>query len=229
MKHSSIKNWSIDERPREKLVLHGAQVLSDAELLAIIINHGTKDKSALEVAREVLAFAGNDFNILARKSFKELQKIDGIGPAKAISIMATLEISNRKHWRQHSQEIKSIKSSHDAASVLIPIMQDLNREIFYVLYLDQKNAIIHRQTISTGGVSATHVDIRLILKVGLEYLASGIIIAHNHPSGQLRPSASDKQLTQQIKEAGQVMNIKLLDHIIVAHNQYLSFADEGLL
>lgn len=229
MKNVSIKNWSEDERPREKLMTHGAHILSDAELLAIIINHGTKDKSALEVARELLELANNNWNTLARKSFKELQKINGIGPAKAISILATIEISNRRQLKSADKSIDNITSSKDAAKILSSLMRDLSHEIFYVLYLDQKNKIIYKQLISKGGVSATHVDVRLIMKSAIEHLASGIIIAHNHPSGQLQPSQADKKLTQQIKEGAQLLNITLLDHIIIAADNYLSFADEGIL
>lgn len=229
MKKNTIKNWSEDERPREKLITHGAHTLSDSELLAIIINHGTREKSALELAKEVLNDAGNDWAVLSRKSNKDLQKINGIGLAKSISILATLEIANRKQLRTSQNQDKAITSSNDAAEILIPILRDYPHEVFYMLLLNQKNKIIHKQILSTGGITSAIVDVRMLMKIALEHLAISMIVAHNHPSGNLQPSNADKSLTQKIKNAGEILDIKLLDHIIIGGNNYYSFADNGIL
>lgn len=229
MNSNTIKNWSEDERPREKLIFHGAHTLSDSELLAIIINHGTREKSALALAKEVLNDAQNDWAILSRKSTKDLQKISGIGLAKSISILATMEIANRKQFRMSNNQEKSITSSNDAAEILIPILRDYPHEVFYLLLLNQKNKIIHKQILSTGGITAAIVDVRMLMKIALEHLATAMIISHNHPSGNLNPSNADKSITQKIKNAGEIMDIKLLDHIIIGDNSYYSFADNGIL
>lgn len=226
--NNAIKNWAADERPREKLLLHGAQVLSDAELIAIIFGNGTKEKSAVDIGRELLVSAGNDWDTLARFSPKEMQRINGVGPAKAISLAACLEIAKRRAKAMPQQEA-AITSSRSAFHILLPDMQDLNQEIFVVLYLNRRNKVLHKEIISKGGMSGTVVDVRIVIKTALDHRASGLIIAHNHPSKSLQPSEEDKRLTKIIRQAADLFSIKLLDHIIIAGQVYYSFSDEGLL
>lgn len=225
---NSIKNWAEDERPREKLLHKGASVLSDAELLAILISSGTKEKSALDLAREVLKQADNDLHSLGRISVKELQHTKGIGEARAITIAAALELGRR---RQMSAALsrQSITQSKDAAEIFIPLMRDLGHEVFYVLYLSQSSSVIRCENIGKGGLTGTVADIRIILKNALLYSAARLIVGHNHPSGNLKPSREDIAMTTKLKEAATLMDIKLLDHIIVGNNGYCSMADEGLI
>lgn len=227
-KQQTIKNWAEDERPREKLVAHGPQVLSDAELIAIIFGNGTRSKSAVDISRELMASAGNDWDRLARFNLKEMQRIDGIGPAKAIALAACLEIAKRRALSIPREE-KTITSSRSAFALLQPMMQDLDHEIFVVLYLNRRNQVMHQDTISKGGISGTVVDVRIVIKNALDQRASGIVIAHNHPSKSLKPSEQDIQLTDRISQAAQLFSIQVVDHLIIAGASYYSFADEGLL
>lgn len=225
---NSIKNWSEDERPRERLLLKGPASLSDAELLAILIASGTREKSALDLAREVLALAQNNLHELGRLSIPELQKTKGIGEARAITIAAAMELGRRRRMADGLQR-NTITQSADAAEIVLPLMQDLNHEVFCVIYLNQANKVLRHELISSGGMTGTVADIRMILKNALLYNANKLIIAHNHPSGNLQPSNADKQLTQKLKEAAEWMDIKLLDHLIVAGTLYMSMADEGMM
>ncbi len=225
---SSIRNWAEDDRPREKLALKGANSLSDAELVAILLGSGSLEKSAVDVARELLVMANNQLDKLSKLSIKDFQKIKGIGPAKAITLAAALELGRR---RQSTEGIitPTINSSNDFAKIIIPLLQDLSHEVFYVFYLSKNNKIIHQEIVSQGGTAATIVDIKIIIKNAISHLAASICIAHNHPSGSLKPSQADIEITQKVKKAADFMEIKLLDHIIVGHQQYFSFADDGIL
>jgi len=225
---NSIKNWSEDERPREKMMQKGTTALTDAELLAILISSGTKEKSALDLARDILSLAHNNLHELGRLSVPELQKTKGIGEARAITIAAALELGRRRQMGEALQRA-AITQSADAAEIAIPLMRDLNHEVFCVLYLNQANRVMRHEIISSGGLTGTVADIRIILKNAVLQNANKLIVAHNHPSGNLQPSHADKELTKKMKEAVEWMDIKLLDHLIVAGTNYLSMADEGIL
>ncbi len=225
---NSIKNWSEDERPREKMLLKGAAALSDAELLAILISSGTKEKSALDLARDILGLAQNNLHELGRLGLLELQKTKGIGEARAITIAAALELGRRRQMGEALQRT-AITQSGDAAEIAIPLMRDLSHEVFCVFYLNQSNKILRYEIISSGGLTGTVADIRIMLKNALLQNANKLIIAHNHPSGNLQPSHADKELTRKLKEAAEYMDIKLLDHLIIAGTNYLSMADEGII
>lgn len=225
---NSIKNWAEDDRPREKMIKKGPTALSDSELLAILISSGTKERSALDLARDILQQAHNNLHELGRLSVPELQKTKGIGEARAITIAAALELGRRRQMGEGLERV-SVKSSKDAADIAIPLLRDLNNEVFCVLYLNQSNSVIRHEIISAGGLTATVADIRIILKNALLHNANKLILAHNHPSGNLTPSKQDIDLTAKMKEAAKWMDITLLDHIIVAGTRYLSLADEGHL
>ena len=224
----SIKNWAKDERPREKLLAHGAETLSNSELLAILINHGTKNKSAIELGKEVLEAGKNNLQELGKLTVKELMKIKGIGEAKAISIAASLELGRRRQATE-ALEKKTVTSSADIAAFLQTKIKDNRREVFGVLYLNRANKINHFEIVSEGGITGTVADPRIILKKALEEDAVNIVLAHNHPSGSLKPSRADEDLTRKIKEAAKYFDINVIDHIIVSELGYYSFADEGLL
>ncbi|HRO42311.1 MAG TPA: DNA repair protein RadC [Flavipsychrobacter sp.] len=224
----SIKNWAEDERPREKMVQKGAGALSDAELLAILISSGTRERSAIELARDILVLAHNNLHELGRLSPKELQKVKGIGEARAITISAALELGRRRQITEGVQR-PLLQSSKQAAEIVIPLLRDLNHEVFCVLYLNQASRLLRHEIVSSGGLTGTVADIRIILKNALLHNANQLIVAHNHPSGNLQPSNADKELTRKLRDAATSMDIKLLDHLIVAGVSYLSFADEGLM
>jgi DNA repair protein RadC len=223
---NSIKNWAEDERPREKLLLKGPMVLADSELLAILIASGNKEKSALDLAKDIMEMAGNNLQELGRLGVMELKKIKGIGEAKAITIAAALELGRRRQSSEAMQRLAISKSS-DAAEIVIPLLKDLNHEVFCVLFLNQANRLLRHEIISSGGMTGTVADIRIILKNALLHNANKLIIAHNHPSGNLQPSNADRELTKKIREAAEWMDMRLLDHLIVAGTKYLSMADEG--
>ncbi len=224
----SIKNWAEDDRPREKLLMKGRRSLSDSELLAIIMGSGSRNESAVELAKRILASVENNWNNLSTLSVKDLCKFKGIGEAKAISIITALEIGRRRAAQGLTEKPK-ITSSQDAFLLLQSWIGDSKVEEFWVLYLNQGNFIVRKEQISKGGINQTAVDIRIILKLALEEMATGLILGHNHPSGNLKPSEADKQITRKIKEAGKTMDIEVLDHLIIAQKTYFSFADEGLL
>jgi DNA repair protein RadC len=226
-KHS-IKEWAKGDRPREKLLSKTPMALSDSELLAILINNGTKDKSAVDLAKEVLHLGKNNLNELGRISVKELTKIKGIGEAKAITIAAALELGRRRQ-AIGSLEKPVVKDSKEIANYLQAILRDHNHEVFAVVFLNRGNRINHFEIISQGGITGTVADPRIILKKALEEDAVSLILCHNHPSGNLRPSKADEELTFKIREAAKYFDIKVLDHIIVSDEGYFSFADEGIL
>ncbi|HCC70361.1 MAG TPA: hypothetical protein DEQ09_04310 [Bacteroidales bacterium] len=223
-----IKDWALEDRPREKLLYKGISSLSDAELLAILIGSGSNDKSAVDLAREILNIASNNLNRLGKLDIHDLVKLKGIGTAKAINIMAALELGRRRKSAEIIESAK-IKSSNDVYTIFNPLLADLAHEEFWLLYLNRSNKILSRHKLSQGGISGTITDIRLLIKKAIELLASSIIICHNHPSGNLEPSEADTRITQKIKEAGAYFDISLLDHVIVTDNGYYSYADSGAL
>jgi DNA repair protein RadC len=225
---TSIKNWAVDDRPREKLLTKGPAVLSDSELLAILINNGHKDKSAVELAKEILQLGNNNLNELGKLSLTAFQKIKGIGEAKAISIAAALELGRRRQAAT-ALEKTAVKSSNDIAQYLRAVIKDFSYEVFAVLFLNQANKVNHFEIISRGGITATVADPRVILKKALEVNATSIVLCHNHPSGSLKPSRADETLTAKIKEAALLLEIAVIDHIIVSEEGYFSFSDSGML
>lgn len=229
MQNQTIKNWSADDRPREKLLLKGSNALSNAELLAILINNGTRNKSAVDLAKELLQATQNNLQRLGELSVRDLVqlKVKGLGEAKAVAIVAALELGVRRGTTENKKI--AINSSSDIALYLKEQLQFKSHEIFLAVFLNQSNKIIHQEIISEGGITGTVVDTRLLLKKALNYNAVSIILCHNHPSGNLKPSTADKQLTQKIKEAAQLLDIKVMDHIIVSTEGYYSFADDGML
>lgn len=224
----SIKSLAEDDRPREKFLQKGRNSLSDSELLAIIMGSGNRDESAVDLARKILNSVGNNWSNLSRLSLKDLMKFNGIGEAKAISIAAALEIGNRKALQEIPERAK-IGKAKDVFDILSPYLSDLQVEEFWAIFLNQSNQVIYKNQLTKGGIDQSIVDIRILFKIAFEHFATGIIIAHNHPSGSLKPSTSDIQITRKIKEAGNLLNIQLLDHIIIAQNQFVSFAEENLL
>ena len=223
-----ITDWAVEDRPREKLYQKGTASLSDAELLAILIGSGTKARSAVDLGRELLSMADNNLNSLGKLSISDLTKIRGIGNARAVTIAAALELGRRRKLAE-IPEMPQIKCSRDVFELVNPVLADLSYEEFWILFLNRSNRVINRMKLSQGGISGTVTDVRLIMKKAIENLASGIIVCHNHPSGNLSPSESDTRITQKIKEAGSLMDIQLLDHLIICEKDYYSFADNGLL
>ena len=225
---TSIKNWSADDRPREKLRNKGPETLSHSELIAILLQNGTRQKSAVELAREILQLGSNNLSELGRLSIKELMKIKGIGEAKAITIVAALELGRRRQSCSILDKPK-ITDSGSIARYLQSLLKDHDREVFVVLFLNQANKINHMEIISRGGITGTVADPRVILKRALEEDAVSIVLCHNHPSGSLKPSKADEELTQKIKEAARYFDIRVADHVIVSEAGFFSFADQGLL
>lgn len=223
-----ILSWAEEDRPREKLLLKGKGALSDAELIAILIGSGTRELSAVDLSKIILQKASNNLNELAKLSLKDLMKIKGIGEAKAISIAAALELGRR---RKDSEVVRrpKITSSKDAYEQIRSYLMDLPHEEFWILLLTRSNEVIRPVQISQGGISGTVADPKIIFKSALEHLASSMILVHNHPSGNLKPSEADKELTRRLVTSGKLLDIPILDHLIVSELGYLSFADEGLL
>ena len=224
----SIKFLAKDDRPREKFLLKGKNSLSDSELLAIVMGSGNKEESALELARRILASVDHNWNQLSLLSIKELMKFKGVGKVKALSIATALEIGRRRTGQDIPEKIV-ISNSNDAYKILESQLSYLRTEEFWGVFLNQSNKVILISQLTHGGISQSIVDIRILFKTALDHFATGIIIAHNHPSGSLKPSREDMSVTQRIKEAGKLMNIQLLDHLIITQNSYLSFSDEGLI
>ena len=224
----SIKKWAAEDRPREKLLSKGIQSLSDSELIAIILGSGSKELSAVELGRQLLLHAENNLNKLGKHTVQDLMKFKGVGEAKAISLVAAMELGKRRKLSEIMDK-PSIKSSKDVYDLFHPLVADLPYEEFWILLLNRSNRIINKIKISQGGVAGTVIDTKLILKSAIENLASSIILCHNHPSGNLNPSESDIEITGKLKSASEFMDIKLLDHIIVADHSYYSFIDEGKL
>ncbi len=224
----SIKNWAIDDKPREKLIQKGSLALSDAELIAILIRSGSQNESAVELAKRILAMADNNLNSLGKFSVNQLKRFKGIGEAKSVSIVAALEIGRRRR-EGGPQKLNQVSSSRAAYEILFPLIGELPHEEFWILYLNNSNKVIHKAQLSKGGITGTMVDVRLVFKAALEMGAVGMILAHNHPSGTIKPSTADKQITSKLKDAAHALDIKILDHIIVAQDRYFSFSDEGLI
>ena len=227
-KSFTIKSWAEEDRPREKLLSKGRHVLTDAELIAILIGSGSRNETAVELAKRILSQFENNLNSIAKLSVQDLMKFKGIGEAKAISIVAALELGRR---RKETEIIKREKiiSSKDTFEIFRPLFLDLPHEEFHVLLLNRSNNIIRKEFVSRGGVSGTVVDPKIIFKIAVEHLASSIILCHNHPSGNMKPSAEDISITKKIKEAGTLLEIPILDHLIISDSGYFSFADEGMM
>ncbi len=224
----SIKHWSDDDKPREKLVQKGKSVLSDAELIAILIGSGSRNESAVELSKRILASANNSLNELGKLSHKQLMQFKGIGEAKAISIAAALEIGRRRRGEE-AQKVTKIISSQNVFELLQPTMGELAHEEFWIVYLNNANSVMHTAQLSKGGITGTLVDVRLVMKQALELGAVALILAHNHPSGTLKPSEADKQITRKLKGAAEALDLKVLDHLIITQKRYFSFADESML
>lgn len=224
----SIKNWSDDDKPREKLVQKGRSVLSDAELVAILIGSGSRSESAVELSKRILASVNNNLNELGKLSPKQLMKFKGIGEAKAVTIAAALEMGRRRRG-EGVLKIPKITSSRDAYELLRPIIGELQHEEFWILYLNNANKVLHRSQLSKGGLTGTLVDVRIVMKKALELGAVALVLAHNHPSGTLKPSQADKEVTQKLQSASKALDIKVLDHLIITQGDYYSFADNNIL
>lgn len=224
----NIKAWAEEDRPREKLLSKGRTTLSDAELIAILIGSGNRNETAVELSKKILKSIDNDLNKLGKLSVKELMQFKGIGEAKAISIVSALELGRRRK-NTDNQPNKNIKSSKDVFEEVIGVMSDLPHEEFWILFLDRRNAVIKKSNVSKGGVSGTVADAKIIFKEAMQLLASAIILCHNHPSGNLKPSDADIQLTKKMKEIGNLVDVPVLDHLIITDKSYFSFGDEGLI
>jgi DNA repair protein RadC len=224
----SIKNWSQDDQPREKLLYKGKGALSDAELVAILIGSGNRDESAVALCKRILASVDNNLSELGRLSIKQLTEFKGIGEAKAITIAAALELGRRRRGEE-ALEKKKITSSNSVFELMQPIIGELQHEEFWIIYVNNSNKVIQKIQLSKGGITGTLVDVRLVLKNALEVGATGLILVHNHPSGTLQPSEADKQITNKLKVASQSLDIKVLDHLIITEKAYFSFADETIL
>ncbi len=229
MRKLSIKGWAEDDQPRKKLLHKGADTLSNSELLAILINNGTPQQSAVDVAKALLQTTDNDLQKLAMLSVKELvkKKIKGFGEAKAISIAAALELGIRRNATGMKKDM--VTQSGDIANFLRATLEYRQKEVFAVVFLNRGNKITHLEIISEGGISGTIADPRIILKKALEHNATALVLCHNHPSGNTRPSKADEAVTQKIKQAASLLDIQIMDHVIVSNEGYFSFADEGLL
>ncbi len=225
----SIRNWAVADRPREKLLEKGISSLSDAELLAILIGSGSQKESAVDLSRKILKDSNNNLNQLGKATIESLQKrYHGIGQAKAISIVAALELGRR---RQNSSPLQrpQIKQSKDVFQLMQPVIGDLPHEEFWILILNQANKVVSQFNASKGGISGTVIDVRIIMEKALYQHATSLILCHNHPSGNNKPSKADTNITQKLVHAGKILDIQVLDHVIVAENRYFSFADEGLI
>ena len=224
----SIKHWAEDDRPREKLVLKGKTALSDAELVAILIGSGSRNESAVNLAKRILSSIDNNLNALGKLTVTDLQKFKVIGEAKAISIIIALELGRRRRLEE-ALEIPKITSSKAVFEIMQPLIGELNHEEFWVIYLNNFNKVLYKEQLSKGGLTGTLVDVRLVFKKAIDLFATAIILCHNHPSGKLQPSAADKSITKKLQQAGETLDVKVLDHLIVTENAYFSFADENIL
>ena len=225
--YTPINQWAEDDRPREKFLLKGKSALSDSELLAILIGSGSRNESAVQLCQRILASSENNLNTLGKMSISQLMQFKGIGEAKAISIAAALELGRRRR-EEDAIELKKITSSKAVFDIMQPVIGELPHEEFWVLYLNNSNKVIYKAQLSKGGITGTVVDIRTIFKMAFEQNATGWILSHNHPSGKLMASEADLKITKRIKEAGQTLEIQVLDHLIITENGYLSFQDEGI-
>jgi len=227
-KSTNLKTWAVEERPREKVLANGIQYLSDSELLAILLGSGTRNMTAVELARQILLQSGNSLHELGRQNINDLVKIKGVGPAKGITLLAAMELGRRRAATRHADKIP-IKSSETVYKLFHPLLGDLDHEEFWLLMLNRANRVLGRFKVSQGGLSGTVIDTRIILKKALDNLSSSIIVCHNHPSGNNQPSDADVKITEKLKKAAEMLEIKLLDHVIIADKSYFSFADEGLI
>lgn len=227
-KKLGIKHWAEADRPREKLLLNGRRHLTDAELIAILIGSGNIEETAVDLSRRILALYNNDLDALGKVSVKDLSKFKGIGEAKAVTIVAALEIGRRRKDTAGNEVVK-ITTADDAFEVLLPVFADLNHEEFWILMLNQANHLIAKQPVSRGGVSGTVADPKIIFKMALDHNATYIILAHNHPSGNLQPSKGDIEITKKLVEAGKMLDLIVLDHLILTDKFYFSFGEEGLI
>jgi len=227
-KHTSIKAWAEDDRPREKFILKGRSALSDAELLAIQLGSGSRNESALDLAKRILASVGGSYKRLAKLSVEELIEFKGIGNAKAINILSALEIGRRREDRDENNKVV-INNSNKIYKEFYTILNDIDHEEFWCMFLNTSNGVIRKEKISKGGIDSTIVDVRVVLKRALLLSATAIVLIHNHPSGNVKPSQSDKVITKKLNEASSLMSISLLDHIIIGDKKYYSFSDEGVL
>jgi len=225
--YTPINQWAEDDRPREKFLLKGKSALSDSELLAILISSGSRNESAVQLCQRILALANNNLNQLGKLSVQQLMEFKGIGEAKAISIAAALELGRRRR-NEEAVELDKITSSKAVFQIMQPIIGELLHEEFWVLYLNNSNKVIHKAQLSKGGMIGTVVDTRIVFKIALESNAISLILTHNHPSGKMLASESDKEITRKLKLAGKQMDISVLDHIIITESSYYSFADEGI-
>ncbi|MCT4071663.1 DNA repair protein RadC [Elizabethkingia anophelis] len=223
-----VKSLAEDDRPREKFLVKGKEALSDAELLAIIIGSGNIGESVIELGRRILRSVNNNWHQLSLLTVKDLMKYKGIGEVKAITIAAALEIGRRKALQEVSKN-PVISNSKDAFNILHPYLGDLHHEEFWCLFLNQSNMIIHKEKLTHGGIDQSIVDARILFSIALDHLATAIVVAHNHPSGNLKPSRQDIQITESLKNGGDLLNIKLLDHLIISQDSFFSFSDEGIL
>jgi len=224
----NIKAWAEEDRPREKLLNKGAQNLSDVELLAILLRSGSREETAVGLAQRVLHSCDNNLNELGRQALSSLTRFKGLGETKALTILAALELGRRRQLTD-VKDRPLIRSSTDSFKAISPILADLPHEEFWILLLNRSNRIISRERVSAGGVTGTVVDARIVFKRALDMLACSIILCHNHPSGSIRPSQADIDLTKKMKAAGKTLDILVVDHLIISNKNYYSFADEGLL
>jgi DNA repair protein RadC len=227
-KLTSIKSWAEDDRPREKLILKGKTALSDAELIAILLGSGSRNESAVDLAKRILSSIDNNLNKLGKLSVSDLQKFKGIGEAKAISIITALELGRRRRLEE-AMVVPKITSSKSVFELMQPLIGELQHEEFWIVYLNNSNKVLLKEQSSKGGLTGTLVDVRLVFKKALDLFATAIILCHNHPSGKLQPSQADKSITEKLKRAGETLDIKVLDHLIITENAYFSFADESLI
>ncbi len=223
-----IRSWADEDKPREKLIQNGRATMSNAELLAILIGSGNRQESAVQLSQRILNDVDHNLNHLGKLSVAQLKRFKGIGEAKAVTVAAALELGRRR-MGEKGNKLDSITSSKDAFAILYPLIGELDHEEFWVLYLNNSNKVVHKAQLSKGGITGTLVDVRLVMKLSLELGAVGIILAHNHPSGNVKPSGTDRQMTKKMKTAAESLDIKILDHLIVTQHEYLSFADKGIL
>ena len=223
-----IKTWAVEDRPREKLISRGISSLTDSELIAILISSGSSSESAVELSRRIMDSIHNNLQELGKLNCNELKRFRGIGNAKALTLIAAMELGRRRNQTE-ALDNWQVKGSRDAANYIRPEIGDLPHEEFWVLFLNRQNKVIDKQKLSQGGITGTVIDVRLVLKSALEKHATSLIFCHNHPSGNLDPSDADKKITRQLKDAAALMEIPVIDHLIITQSGYFSFADEGIL
>lgn len=221
-----IKEWAVEDRPREKLLVNGRRALTDAELMAIIIGSGNRDETALELSKRILKAAGNNLDELGKKNPDFFYQFKGVGQAKAINIIAALELGHRLKLSENS-DVKKISSSQNVVDIIMPLLRNLEHEEFWILLLNQRNVVVHKFMASKGGITSMTVDVRTIMKTAVEKSSVSMILCHNHPSGSTAPSEEDYRITQKLQQAGNLLDIRVLDHIIIGGNNFYSFGDHG--